>query len=118
MKILDEKTLLTHPVPRILEKIQIKNDKFLFSRLFAVPQKSFIFQAFILRKVWGTKKKCENKKTISFSPFFLGWDQGWNCVFVKLLTYAISIFLTIEMHKSNIDTSRVTNKQHYKTILF
>ena len=51
MKILDEKTLLTHPVPRILEKIQIKNDKFLFSRLFAVPQKSFIFQAFILRKV-------------------------------------------------------------------
>ena len=38
--------------------------------------------------------------------------------FVELLTYAISISLTIEIHKINIDTSKVTNKQYYKIILF
>ena len=39
-------------------------------------------------------------------------------VFVKLLTYAISASLIIEIHKDNIDTPRVTNEQYYTKILF
>ena len=44
--------------------------------------------------------------------------QGLKLCFVKLLTYAISISLTIETHKNNIDIFRVTSKQYYKTMLF
>ena len=38
--------------------------------------------------------------------------------FAELLTNAISISLAIEIHKNNIDTFRITNKQYYKIILF
>ena len=59
-----------------------------------------------------------NKKFVSVSPLIpLGW-QGLQLPFAKLLTYAISVSLTIEIHKNNIDTFRVTNKQYYKIILF
>ena len=52
-----------------------------------------------------------------FSPFFLDWDnKGQDCFFVEFPNYAISIFLAIKIPKNNIDTSRVTNKQYYKTI--
>ena len=37
-------------------------------------------------------------------------------VFVVLPTYVISVALTIEIHKNNINTSNVTNKQHYKIV--
>ena len=43
MKIPEEKTLLTLPVPSTLKQlIEIKNDKFLLSEFFVVPQKGFM----------------------------------------------------------------------------
>ena len=56
-------------------------------------------------------------KYMLFSPFFLDWDnKGQDCFFVEFPNYAISIFLAIKIPKNNIDTSRVTNKQYYKTV--
>ena len=48
---------------------------------------------------------------MSFFPLIPDCDEkGLKTVFVELLTYALSVSLTIEIHKNNIDTSRVTNK--------
>ena len=48
--------------------------------------------------------KCENKRIhVVFPPY-----SEFGCV--KLLTYAISVSLTIELHENNIDTSRITNE--------
>ena len=56
---------------------------------------------------------------MSFFPLICDWDnKGEDCVFVKLPTYAISVSLTIELHKNNTDTPSVTNKQYDKIILF
>ena len=52
----------------------------------------------------------ENKITLG--------QQGLGQCFVELPTHAISVSLTIETHKDNTDTFRVTNKQYYKIILF
>ena len=77
-----------------------------------------------LRKVssfWGTGKngkKCENKKLMSFFSLISLGRQGLRLRFVEFPTYIISVPLTIEIHKHNIDTFRVTNKQYYKIILF
>ena len=62
---------------------------------------------------WRTKKKCESKKFMSFFPLIpLGLH------FVELLIYAISVSLTTEIQKNNIDTFKVTSKQHHKIMLF
>ena len=62
------------------------------------------------------------KEIISFYPLTWDWgDKGRNCVSAELPTYAISVFLTIEIHKNCIDTSRVTDKQYNHmdvTVLF
>ena len=64
------------------------------------------------------KRSVKTKKYVILSPY-LYWDnKGEDCVFVKLPTYAISVSLTIELHKNNTDTSSVTNKQYHKIILF
>ena len=55
---------------------------------------------------------------MSFSPLTPLGQQGLRLHFVKLLTYNISIPLTLEIHKNNIDTFKVTNKSYYKKILF
>ena len=82
---------------------------------------NFYFQASLwcIRKVWficGTKKNSENKKFV-FLPLILLGQQGLRLYFVKLLTYNTSISLKTEIHKNNIDTFRVTNKQYHKIIL-
>ena len=47
------------------------------------------------------------------------WATSGKTAFCRNLDLcAISVSLTIEIHKNNIDTFRVTNKQYYKTILF
>ena len=52
-----------------------------------------------------------SKKIVSFFPLIPDCDEkGSKTVFVELLTYTLSVSLTIEIHKNNIDTSRVTNK--------
>ena len=74
---------------------------------------------------WGTRKKCENKKAPIIpppppppSPYSI-WATRVKTAFCRNLDLcAISVSLTIEIHKNNIDTFRVTNKQYYKTILF
>ena len=72
------------------KSIKIKNDKFLFSHFFEVP---FFFE---VSSFGSTTKKCENKKLMSFPPLFSGLGQGLiKTVFVKLLTYAIFVSLTI-----------------------
>ena len=55
---------------------------------------------------------------MSFSPLTPLGQQGLRLHFVKLLTYTISVPLTLEIHKNNINTFRVTNKSYYKKILF
>ena len=56
-------------------------------------------------------KKCEKKIVIfSFSRPYSGQQD---CVFGEVPTYAISVSLTIEIHKNNIDISRFTKKQYY-----
>ena len=77
---------------------------------------NFYFHTFLwcLRKVssfWGTKKKYENKKLMSFSPLIPLGQQGLRLRFAKLPTYAISVSLTIEIHKNNRTSSKLlTNK--------
>ena len=52
------------------------------------------------------------------SPYSI-WATSVKTAFCRNLDLcAISVSLTIEIHKNNIDTFRVTNKQYYKTILF
>ena len=52
------------------------------------------------------------------SPYSI-WATRVKTAFCRNLDLcAISVSLTIEIHKNNIDTFRVTNKQYYKTILF
>ena len=91
-------------------KIINRSKNNLFSRFFVVPQKDFIF--------WGTEKGCENKKIYIIFPLIPLRRQGLILRFIELPTYTISVSLTIEIHKNNIDTSWVTNKQYYKIILF
>ena len=65
------------------------------------------------------QKEVWKQKNMSFFPLICDWDnKGEDCVFVKLPTYAISVSLTIELHKNNTDTPSVTNKQYDKIILF
>ena len=46
-----------------------------------------------------TKKKCENKKTMSSTLFFPDWnDKGQGHVSAESPTYAISVSLTIEVN--------------------
>ena len=45
-------------------------------------------------------------------------QQGVRQHFAKLPTYAISVSVTTEIQKNNIDTFRDTSKQYYKIILF
>ena len=82
---------------------------FLFSHFFVVPQKGFIF--------WGTKKKNEDKKFMSFFPCISFRQQELRLRFVEIPNCTISVSLTIEIHK-NIDNFSVTDKQYYKIILF
>ena len=61
-----------------------------------------------LRKVssfWGNEKMCENKKFMSLFLLFRIGTSTVKTVFVKLPTYAISVSLTTESRKNNIDTS-------------
>ena len=80
---------------------------------------------YFLTSLWWTdfislrhQKKCENKRLMSFSPLFPLGQQGLRLHFAEHLTYAISISSTIETHKNNNDTFRITKKQYYKIILF
>ena len=65
---------------------------------------------------WGTKKKCEKKNYVDYnppSPIIPSGQQGLRLCIFKLLT-TIFISLTIEIHKNNSETFRVTNKHYYK----
>ena len=49
----------------------------------------------------------------------MAFSKGFKTVFVELSTYVSFVsVLTIEIHKNNIDISRVTNKQYssYKAV--
>ena len=49
----------------------------------------------------------------------MAFSKGFKTVFVELSTYVSFVsLLTIEIHKNNIDISRVTNKQYssYKAV--
>ena len=62
--------------------------------------------------------KRSEKKSMSFSLLILLERKELRLHFVELQTYTISVSLTTEIHKNNIDTFRVTKKQYYKIILF
>ena len=73
----------------------------------------------------SSRKKCENKKIPIIppphpppTPLILLGQQGLRLRFAEILTCVPFVSLTIEIHKNNTDTFRVTNKQYYKTILF
>ena len=90
--------------------IEIKNDIIFIFTLFVVPQKGFIF----LRP----RKEGVRIKNLHHFSVFLHWDDmGRDCV---LLNFQLKPFVssTLEIHKNNIDTFRVNNKQYYKIILF
>ena len=71
------KTLLTLPVPSILKYLfKVKNDNFLFSHFFVVPQNDFI----ILR----LQKRSVNIKNLSFPPLIPDW---YNKVKIVLLCH-------------------------------
>ena len=76
-----------------------KKWQFLFLHFFVVSQKVFIFLRH-RKEVW------EQKKYLIFPLIPLGW-QGLRLHFVELSTDTISVSLTIEIHKNNIDTLRV-----------
>ena len=82
-----------------------KNDKFLFSHFFAVPQKGFVF----LRLQRGSVKI----NNLSFFLLISDWDNK-----VKVISLFHFSFLNNEIYENNTDSSRVTNKQYYKIILF
>ena len=71
---------------------------------------NFILPA-VIKPFWGNKKKCENKKIMSFSPLIRDWDdKGEDCVFVEIPNNAISVSWPIETHKNrtwNIQTKLV-----------
>ena len=108
MKILREKGLLSLSVLTILKwLIEIKTDiNFYFHTSLWCLEKVFSFL--------DMKKNSRNKKFNHFIPLFRIGATRVKTVFVELPTYAISVSLTIEIHKNNIDTSTVTNKQYYK----
>ena len=86
-----------------------QKEKMTIFALFCGASQGFIY---LRHQVW-------KQKNLSFFPLICDWDnKGEDCVFVKLPTYAISVSLTIELHKNNTDTPSVTNKQYYKIILF
>ena len=66
----------------------------------------------------GTERNVRIKKKLSYCPLIPLGRQGLRLWFARLPTYIISIFLTIEIHKSNIDTFRITNKHYDKIIHF
>ena len=70
-----------------------------------MPQKGFIFFRH-QKEVW------EWKICVIFSHIPLG-QQGLRLRSVELLIYTISISITIEIHKSNIDTFRVTKTTYF-----
>ena len=140
MKILAEKTLLICPIQNILKwLIEIKkcNNFHFHTSLWYLKRFHFLGERSVRIKIyvippppppppppplffWG--KKGEKKKLISSpppppSPIFLFWQRGLRLHFVELLTYTISISLTIEIHKNSIDTFIVTNKKYYQIIL-
>ena len=45
------------------------------------------------------------------------WDDWDDYIFVEIPTIAISVSLTIKIHKNVMDTSSVTSKQFYKIVL-
>ena len=108
MKILGEKTLLTYPVQSIAKKlIEIKNDIiFIFTILCGVSERFHLFEA------------AKRSVILCHFPLIPLGRQGLRLRFVELLTYTISVSLTTEIHKTNINTFRVINKQYYKIILF
>ena len=108
MKILREKGLLSLSVLTIQKwLIEIKSDiNFYFHTSLWCLEKVFSFL--------DMKKNSRNKKFNHFIPLFRIGATRVKTVFVELPTYAISVSLTIEIHKNNIDTSTVTNKQYYK----
>ena len=95
------KTFLTRPVQRIVKQlIEIKYD---------------IIVIFTLRSGASErhqKEAWQQKIYVILALIPVGW-QGLRLWFAELLTYTISIPLTIEMHKNNIDTFRVTNTTYF-----
>ena len=83
--------------PKII-KWNKKSDKSLFLHFFVVPQKGFIFLRY--------KKSVKIKSLCRFPPFFLIGTTRVKTVFVELPIYTIFVFLRIEIHKNNVDTSR------------
>ena len=83
----------------------MKNEKFLFSHFFLVPQKDFNF--------FRLQKRSVKIKKGNFCPLFqIGTAR------LRLGYCAISVTLTIEIHENNIDISRVTNKQFFEGYIF
>ena len=87
----------------------MKNDIiFIFTLLCGVSERFHPFEA---------AKRSVKIKNVIFPLIQLG-QQGLGLHFVKLPTYAIFVSSVMEIHINNTDTSKVTNTQYYKIILF
>ena len=114
MKILAEKTLLICPIQNILKwLIEIKkcNNFYFHTSLWYLKRFHFLGERSVRIKIYVIPPPPPP------SPIFLFWQRGLRLHFVELLTYTISISLTIEIHKNSIDTFIVTNKKYYQIIL-
>ena len=88
-----------------------KNDLiFIFTLLCGAPERFHLFEA--------PKRSARIKNLCHFLPLLHWDDKGYDYVLLYSWLILFQFPLTIEIHKNNIDTFRVTNKQFYKIILF
>ena len=123
MKTLGGKTLLTRPAPSILKwLIEIKHDRdfYFHTSLWCVRKvSSERFHLFV-----APKRRVEIKIYVIFSPYSIGTRVKTFCRFVELLTYAISVSLTIynKYIKTILTTTELainsTIKQYFSKIYY
>ena len=88
--------------------IEIRNDIiFIFTLLYGTSERFHLFEALE-----------SSVKIYVIIHHYSIRTKRVKIVFVELLTYTVSISVTIEIHKKKIDTFRVTNKRYYKIIFF
>ena len=94
------KTFIKPSCPKQTKIIEIWNKqwhKFLVSHSLLCLKKVLWQPENFIKPVCGTKKKCENKKTVSPSALIGIGTTRVKTVFIKLPTYAISISLPVEL---------------------
>ena len=104
------KNFINPSCPKLPKIIEIKSDvNFYFhTSLWCLWRPESLHKTF-----WSTKKKCENKKFMSFPPVFGIKTTRVKTMFFELLTCATFISLLIEIYK-NRTWSMKTNLVCYK----